>query len=264
MTDCAFSEQFYKLSALQDALANFVIPHYAGDLSRLKLCGDTALSRFHLRHRLSYDLDFFVSSEGFDAEVLAKSVAQLTNVQNLEFTHDGVKADQVHLTIAIDGVPMKISFIEDIYATEYPAILSNLFVGNVAIRTESLDGLYHRKLRTVVGSALPAAEKPFGGRQTARDMFDLYVLLKTYKPLLQMIKEVAYPFPTTAFEDGMANMAWFSLADEFAATVTASKWQDALNVDVVRDHLHAEIGMTELSDWDGEENNSESRNSEKN
>ena len=55
-----FDARFNEMSQLQDAAARLVLPNVNALISGYRLCGGTALSRFHLKHRISYDLDFFV------------------------------------------------------------------------------------------------------------------------------------------------------------------------------------------------------------
>jgi Nucleotidyl transferase AbiEii toxin, Type IV TA system len=243
----SFESKLAEMSRQQDIAAT-MIAAAAGDIMlTAKLCGGTALTRFHFQHRLSYDLDFFVP-EGFDSQALINRLAGSVPMSNLEITHDPIKADQLHFTLMVADAPVKVSFIEDMYDDLFPLIDSNLVVGGVAIKTEPVEGLYHRKLRTVVGWADVDATQPAGGRQTARDMFDLYVLSKSHLPIRTMIEQLPYAFATTAFEDGIANMPWYDLMHELSETVAAPRWIEGKNVEVLRNHLLAEIGMTDIAD----------------
>ncbi len=224
-----------------------VIPHVGAAFDRAKLCGGTALSRFYLQHRLSYDLDFFLPT-GFNAQALLDQLVPNVVINNLEITHDQTRADQLHFTVDVGDVPIKMSFVEDMYADVFPPIATKLVIQNRTIQTEGLDGLYHRKLRTVVGWADAQVPQPVGGRQTARDMFDLFVLSQARMPLRAFIERLPYAFATTAFEDGLANMPWFDLILELKETIAAPKWQAGLDVELLRDHLYAEMGMCELPD----------------
>lgn len=152
--------------------------------------------------------------------------------------------------------PVKISFVEDMYAEYYPLIASPMVIGGKPIMTEQIEGLYHRKLRTVVGWAGTGATKPAGGCQTARDMFDLYVLSKAHSPIQTMIKQLPYAFATTAFEEGIANMPWFDLIPELDETAAAPQWLAGKDMSILHKHLHDEIGMTEIEDIEQEEQTS--------
>ncbi len=217
-------------------------------MAQVKLCGGTALSRFHLRHRISYDLDFFVPEGiGFNAQALADHIASKVRILGLEVTHDPVKADQLHFFVPIaGGEAVKLSFVEDMYSATFPLLPSGLRIGGIEIQTESVQGLYHRKLRTVVGWAGSDATVPSGGRQTARDMFDLFVLSQAVMPLQPFIESLPYAFPIEAFTGGIAVMPWFEISDELAQTIAAPAWEAGRDVSTVRDHLFSELGMVEI------------------
>ena len=233
---------------------SLVMPHVGRAFDKAKLCGGTALSRFHLQHRISYDLDFFVPT-GFDAQALLDRLTAKVSIANLEITHDPVKADQLHFTVEVHGMPVKMSAVEDMYADFFPSIPSGLQqsqVGQRMIMTEGIDGLYHRKLRTVVGWAAATAEHPSGGRQTARDMFDLFVLSQAHMPLLLFIEQLPFAFAMQAFQDGLANMPWFDLIVELEETIASPRWQMGMDIENLRNHLFADLGMTEFPDPDAE------------
>ena len=237
------------MSSEQDRAAGIVLPVIGEELmARVKLCGGTALSRFHLQHRISYDLDFFVPEGiGFNAQALADRIASKVKIQGLEVTHDAIKADQLHFFVPIPGVDaIKISLVEDMYATTFAPVPSGLTISGIEIQTESVQGLYHRKLRTVVGWAGSDAAAPSGGRQTARDMFDLFVLSQTVMPLKPFIESLPYAFPLEAFTGGIAVMPWFEIAEELVQTIASPVWQSGRDVSTVRDHLFNELGMVEL------------------
>lgn len=249
MTDTQFAHRFEGMSRDQDLAAAMVLPFVGHALmAQVKLCGGTALSRFYLQHRISYDLDFFVpEGVGFNAQRLADRIAGNVKIQGLEVVRDPIKADQLHFFVTVPGgEAIKMSFIEDMYADTFPQVRSGLVVDGIEIKTEAIEGLYHRKLRTVVGWAGSNTTPPIGGRQTARDMFDLYVLSQASMPLRPFIDSLPYAFPLEAFEGGFAAMPWFDLAEELHQTMAAPAWQNGRDVSVVRDHLFKELGMTEL------------------
>lgn len=249
MTEDEFSRQLRAMSGDQDRAAELVLPIVGqAMMEHIKLCGGTALSRFYLRHRISYDLDFFVpGGVGFNAQLLADRIASKVKIQGLHVTHDAVKADQLHFFVPIHGgEAIKMSFVEDMYAATFPPTPSGLSIDGIDIQTESIHGLYHRKLRTVVGWADTDAVMPSGGRQTARDMFDLFVLSQEVMPLRPFIESLPYAFPLEAFTGGMALMPWFEMAEELSQTFAAPAWNAGKDVSTVRDHLFKELGMVEL------------------
>jgi hypothetical protein len=202
----------------------------------------------HWPSGISYDLDFFVPEGiGFNAQAMADRIASKFKIQGLEITHDAIKADQLHFFVPIPGGdPIKMSFVEDMYASTFPPVATGITINGVKIQTEAVEGLYHRKLRTVVGWAGSDAVVPSGGRQTARDMFDLFVLSQAVMPLRPFIESLPYAFPLEAFIGGMALMPWFELSDELAQNIASPSWQSGRDVSMVRDHLFNELGMVEL------------------
>jgi len=243
-----FLRQKSELEALQNHALATLCAETPQLLSGMKLCGGTALSRFYLDHRLSFDLDFF-HPPGFNAQdALEKLNAGGLRIEDARITHDPIKADQVHFILVTDRGDVKISIVEDMYAQVFPAVESGLALNGVRIMTEAIEGLYHRKLRTIVGSADHAAQMPSGGRQTARDMFDLYVLSIANRPLLPFIEALPYIFPIQAFYEGLANMPWFEITEELERIISAPKWKAGCDVNVLQKHLYAQLGMIEVPD----------------
>ena len=181
---------------------------------KLMLCGGTALARVYLHHRVSYDLDFFVDGQ-FDPERLAVQLGQLGN--NLEDIQLEVGGRFVHQLVGytqIAEVRLKISFIEDGYAGMFPSGV--MPIGQANFMIESVEGLYHRKLRTVSGSG--NANAPTDGRQAARDLFDLWMLDRMIQPMPAFVKAINQQganFPQKAFLAGLASMPWIAMMDEF-------------------------------------------------
>lgn len=194
----------------------------SAQLAKAKLCGGTALARA-------------LKQGGIQIEIV-------------DLVDDLKKANQLYGYIALDGADgIKVSFIEDAYFTVYPSVKKSLDGRRIA--TESIDGLYHRKLRTVAGSA-SEGEAVIGGRQTARDLFDLYVLSKAHMPILAFIQTVPYHFPLDAFCNGLVSMPWFDLAEELSQIQASENWNEAKNIEAVQAHLLKEIGCTPLDDFD--------------
>lgn len=205
-----------------------------------KLCGGTALARCYLQHRVSYDLDFFLPAPfgpvGF-AQQLKMAGIKATAV---EIVVDDRRANQWHGFVAIDGEQLKLSVVEDAYFDLYPA--RQVAIGENTVCTEAIEGLYHRKLLTV-SHAGGDGRTATGGRQTARDLFDLWVLSQAVAPLAQFVEMVPYDYPLPAFEDGLSNMPWFELINEFGQIRACAPWQHGTDMELVRKHLFSEIGV---------------------
>jgi hypothetical protein len=89
-------------------------------------------------------------------------------------------------------------------------------LGKILFNIESIEGLYHRKLRTVSGSGY--GDKPLDGRQAARDLFDLFMLDRMIKPIPAFITEInksGANFSEKAFIAGLAAMPWIEMMDDF-------------------------------------------------
>ncbi len=178
------------------------------------LCGGTALARAYLHHRVSYDLDFFVDGR-FDPDRLAFELGKSGIVlQNIQTESSARYVRQLVAYTEVKDTKLKVSFIEDSYAGMFPSRL--IPIGKSEFVVESLEGLFHRKLRTVSGSGYE--DKPRDGRQAARDLFDLFMLDMTTQKIPNFVKVInkqGANFPEKAFLAGLAAMPWIDMMDEF-------------------------------------------------
>jgi len=221
------------LYGIQEAVAKRVFDGLDGVL----LCGGTALARCYLQHRVSYDLDFFMNAR-FDPQVLLKQLNEDAGIQveDAVIDHrDGI-AVQIHGMTRVDDFPLKISFIEDVYDGMFPTVWKDM--GNASVLTDDLDGLMHRKLRTISGAGLGVSGRPEGGRQAARDLFDIYVLSTTYKPVSRFIAEInkhGANFPVESYEVGVKSLDWLALLDDFDEIETIAPF--SVDVRAIRKEL---------------------------
>lgn len=224
--------------------------------NQAKLCGGTALSRCWMEHRLSYDLDFFLPF-GFRAADMASALKKSGFVyETKDIVDDPRKANQLHGYVIRNGERLKVSFVEDAYFEHFPAV--ERAFGGLTVRTEEIPGLYHRKLRTVAGRGDGEEEDSFaGGRQKARDLFDLHVLSSSFKPIREFMQSLLYPFPSGSFDNGLANMPWFELMDELEEIVCAKKWNPAKDVSYLQNALFDQIGAKVVFDGLEDEANQE-------
>lgn len=199
------------LYSLQDRLLTRIFP--ALDQLQIPDCilaGGTALARYYLNHRISYDLDFFVG-HAFYPEKLALGLGSIgIELRDVDFQANGKWANQLHAYTFFEEQPIKVSFIEDLYVDMWPR---QTFGGVV---TEEIGGLYHRKLRTISGSGYGKETK--GARQTARDLFDVFVLHQVIEPIDSFVEHAngqGANFPVDALSANLLAMPWFDLIDEF-------------------------------------------------
>jgi Nucleotidyl transferase AbiEii toxin, Type IV TA system len=178
------------------------------------LCGGTALARAYLHHRISYDLDFFVD-HSFNPEQWANDLGKEgIDLMNVQIESSGKFVNQLFGSVKIGQEIVKVSFIEDNYAGMFPQAAG--VIGKTVCRIESVEGLYHRKLRTITGST--NSDLPTDGRQTARDLFDIFVLNQEISPIRKFVEEInrnGANFSEKALEFGFLQMPWTSLMDEF-------------------------------------------------
>lgn len=202
----------FKLYKAQDILLNKIFSNLEVlEIPNCILAGGTALARCYLNHRISYDLDFFVGQD-FLPERLARMLgAQGVILSDLHIESDGKWTSQLHAQTNIDGETIKISFIADIYEGMWKKVTIDQII------TEEIGGLYHRKLRTISGNRTHESSHQ-GGRQTARDLFDLFVLHKEIKAIHTFIDEANHHganFPIDAFSANVISMPWMDLISDF-------------------------------------------------
>ncbi|MFH1478719.1 MAG: nucleotidyl transferase AbiEii/AbiGii toxin family protein [Candidatus Omnitrophota bacterium] len=159
------------------------------------LAGGTALALFYLGHRESYDLDFF--TKDFSKIKCEKIISEIKKI-----TGCGIKLVSEQLTkdkgrmlvyyIRIDkNNSLKIDFIEDVYRDINS---NNIFNGMPVMSKENI---YLRKIYAACGvlsQEMSSGKKIFlGGRQEAKDLFDLYFLSYTFMPLSKFVSKNCTP-----------------------------------------------------------------------
>lgn len=165
-----------------------VLELLAGKLDGFYLAGGTALSNYHFQHhRESYDLDFF-SKDYTPEEVKAivtlirsKTHKEMKKIAEQKKNKEGF-ALHAHYDLMIDPEnALRIDFVEDVHDLLEPLMQVN------GIPVLSLADIYLRKIYAVAGVAETTDEtgrrRTKGGRQTARDLFDLYHLSLRFEPL---------------------------------------------------------------------------------
>lgn len=162
-----------------------VLEALAGKLEGFYLAGGTALSMFYFNHRDSYGLDFF--SQKFIRSEVEEIVSELGRALKTKIILEAEQAQrnrarQLVYGMVIDkAISLKVDFVQDIHKLIKPLVLIN------GIPVLSKEDIYLRKLCAVAGSFEASDEtgnKIFGGgRQEAKDFFDLYFLSTTFMSL---------------------------------------------------------------------------------
>ena len=182
-----------------------VLKALAGKMDGFYLAGGTALSSFYFHHRESYDLDFFTkefSQSKIESIIsdLAKSTGRKIKLAIAEDKKDKAQVMIYHLRMSKDEL-LKIDFVEDVYELLKPVKILD------GIPVLSLEDIYMRKIFAASGSHktvdLIGKEIFIGGRQQARDFFDLYFLSTTFMPL----SKFAFEYCSAAQRESMA--VWY-------------------------------------------------------
>jgi len=161
------------------------------------LAGGTALELYYLHHRFSRDLDFF--SPDFSAgevkkiiKAVQKETGAFCSLQAEYNLQDAAipLPDRAYVMVWNLKMPeiestLKVDFVEDVLFQK-PKIRK--FKG---VRTYDVRNIYYQKISAITGSRLKkdgtGREIP-GGRNEARDAFDVYFLSKKIEPLHIFLK----------------------------------------------------------------------------
>lgn len=163
----------------------------AGKMNDFYLSGGTALALFHFNHRQSDDLDFFTKE--FDVSIVERVIGYLRESTKKNITLIGENLSKRAAGIMVYNIELtkdeflKVDFVEDVL----PLIKgTQLFNG---INVLSIEDIYLRKIYAVSGLSINIDEtgrRQFsGGRQEAKDLFDIYFLSRQYLRLSDFVNE---------------------------------------------------------------------------
>lgn len=149
------------------------------------LTGGTALA-FYFAHRYSEDLDFFSQQyKKSDPDKIMKFIAGETG---FDYKLNAVQEDaklipmKVYFMELKDKHMLKIDFVKD-YSENIKQIKNGL---------HSVEDIYLRKLYAAIGQKQKETETgraAASGRQSVKDLFDIFYLSSKYKPLSDMFFE---------------------------------------------------------------------------
>ncbi|MDP3028226.1 MAG: nucleotidyl transferase AbiEii/AbiGii toxin family protein [Deltaproteobacteria bacterium] len=177
-------------------IRNEVLKRLANKLDGFYLAGGTALSLFYFQHRESLDLDFFTKDfSRTKIEILMADLSKdigLRAVLEGEVDKKGFAKMLVYSLIIDEDDSLKIDFVEDVNKVLEPLSIVD------GIPILSKQDIYLRKILTACGSisSIDSLGRSVfvGGRQEAKDFFDLYFLSKTYMSLSDFVAEYCqYP-----------------------------------------------------------------------
>ncbi len=188
-----------------------VLKIMAGKLEGFYLAGGTALSVYYFQHRESFDLDFF--TKDFLRPKIEELMSALSKDIGLDVELIGEQDKQGYvrmmiysLKIDVDLV-LKIDFVEDVYKLVEPLKQID------GIPVLSIQDIYFRKILTSCGSIgkmdTVGRMKFAGGRQEAKDFFDLFYLSNTYMPLSKFVQRYCQQSQKESI------IVWFRTYDRF-------------------------------------------------
>lgn len=177
----------------------------AGKIDDFYLTGGTALSLFHFQHRFSDDLDFF--TQEFNAEKVKDIVNSLQDnlrgeIELVGQNPQGKGVEHMHYEFkSAQGVSIRLDFVQDVFSLIKPPELHN------GIRVLSAEDIYLRKIYAVSGLRTGQDEtgraKFVGGRQDAKDLFDIYYLSREFMRLSDFVGK----YCNQALKEGV--IRWF-------------------------------------------------------
>ena len=163
----------------------------AGQIDDFYLVGGTALSLFYFDHRDSEDLDFFTKnfSPGRVVQVVDYLKKQLQAAIDLKADNlsEANRIKVMVYNVQMESLVIKIDFVEDVLPLIRP------FQSKNGINILSVEDIYLKKIYAIGGFAAGLDEvgqmKFEGGRQKAKDLFDLYYLSKEFLSLSEFVSQ---------------------------------------------------------------------------
>lgn len=195
------------------------------------LTGGTALA-FHFKHRFSEDLDFFSQKySGREAEKIMNFITRETGYP-FKFDSQQNRSGMVPMTVYFlelkNGTVLKIDFVQD-FAKNIKRIQNGM---------HSVQDIYYRKICAATGGK--PAENPVGqiiatGRQSVKDLFDIYYLSSKITPLSDFFFEY-FSYLKIAQLD-----AWYRGFDRTEAKLELSDLVDGIDPSKLFKHMDEEI-----------------------
>lgn len=224
---------------LDFSLPKAVLPFIKGKVDDFYLAGGTALSMFYYEHRESFDLDFFTQSYSKNRvsniiEALKKESGwsiELIKEQNKK----GLIGIAVYMVQMEQDKQCKIDFVEDYIERLNP--LKRVDDLNIL----SLEDIYLRKIYTIAGHIEAVSDVGqkivLGGRQEAKDFYDIYCLSTITMPL----SEFASKYCNNTIKEGI--IRWFQTYDRMDMKTGLMDLITKTNPDyrLIENHFKSEI-----------------------
>lgn len=191
------------------SLPKTVLPFLKDELDDFYLAGGTALSMFYYQHRESFDLDFF--TKDFSKERILKIIEDLkkNSGRQIDLVSEQTSENLIRVAVFIikmnDNKECRIDFVED-----YGPLLNPLKRVD-GIHILSLEDIYLRKIYAIAGHIHSLNDigqsVVLGGRQSAKDFYDLYCLSTITMPLSEFVAR----FCNNAMKEGVVR--WYRSYD---------------------------------------------------
>lgn len=218
---------------------NRILSALSGNIDDFYLAGGTALSLIYLNHRQSDDLDFF--TQEFYVERVRAIVELLRKSTNKNITLISENLSQLNAEIMVYNVEvskekfLKVDFVRDVLPLLKPVKLHK------GVNVLSMEDIYLRKIFAVSG--LPVKEDDIGrkrfmgGRQEAKDLFDIYFLSKEFLGLSNFIDK----YCDQVLKEGV--IRWFRTFKrmEMKADLADIKTEKILEFRDIDKHLDEEV-----------------------
>ncbi len=171
------------------SLPKLVLPFLKDKMDGFYLSGGTALSMFYYEHRESFDLDFFTRKFSKDRILTVVDNLQKNSTWLVELVSEQSKKGLMGISIYMIHIDKKrkckIDFVEDFIEPMHPFKMVD------GINILSLEDIYLRKIYTIAGhiSAMNEVGQKIviGGRQEAKDFYDIYCLSTVTMPLSEFV-----------------------------------------------------------------------------
>lgn len=196
-----------------------ILKALANKIDDFYLCGGTALSLFYFNHRESEDLDFFTQTFSFDRVQAIVNDLKKDLKCSIELKAENISEKQ-KTKIMIFNVfqgedAIKVDFVQDVL----PVIgtFKREYDGNIL----SLEDIYVRKIYAASGLRMgmddTGALQFAGGRQEAKDLFDLYYLSTKFLRLSEFVNT----YCGQALKEGI--IRWFRQFDRMQMKIGLSE-----------------------------------------
>ncbi len=215
------------IQAEQKKITEFVTKNF----KKYYLTGGTALS-FYFGHRFSEDLDFF--SQNYRKEEPDQIMNFISKLSGFKFKLEAEQDDPKLIPMRVyslglkRGYVLKIDFVQD-FQKNIKKIKNGL---------HSIEDIYYRKILAGMGTIKKqdaAGRIIHAGRQSVKDLFDIYYLSKYHKPLSEFF------FEYFSYDKAEGLIAWYRGFNRMNLKIELGELVPKVDTAAVIEHLDGEI-----------------------